>query len=72
MDNKKQLFEVIMIPVVISLVFVVITPFYEKSIEEPITTTQTFAELLKKGDVEKFNELRKDWNGKLEFAGISL
>ena len=34
------------------------------------TTTQTFADLLKEGEVEKFNELRKDWNGKLEFADI--
>lgn len=30
--------------------------------EESQINIQTFADLLKEGDVEKFNELRKEWN----------
>ena len=44
---------------------------YQES-KPPEVTTQTFAELLKEGNVKKFNELRKDWSGKLEFVGIDL
>jgi len=69
--RKREIILVLVTPILIAVLILVVTPFYEKYVEENINM-DTFAKILNEGDVEKFNEYKIEFDDEIILSRVNV
>ncbi|MGY5148418.1 MAG: pentapeptide repeat-containing protein [Candidatus Nitrosopumilus sp. bin_7KS] len=70
--SKYHLIVGIVAVIIAAITLYVITGVEEPSNDLPVITEQDLGNLLKEGKIEEYNQLKREWVGKLDFDGMKL